>query len=435
MIGAVNESGTHRQQSIFWGKGFLGGVAMAAPFYAEFFSWRGVVLLAVPLFVLLLLRREKITPPPLAILPMVSLLALHAVALVFSHTMFADQVFKDLVVASFLLFVYVLADEDMLAGFFSALVPLALATALLGLVKAALLDRGYLLGFILEGCAYYPAGSALCVNYNNLGLLWLVAALGCVKTRFWWAIPFLIAAGALSSSRRFIVLMVFLPFIWILIQGRSAVVKSAIVTVFSVLLIYTVSDPASFETFRYGDVAYTVLSIGDMVGIDGLTINRSTPEAMLSTMADGSGGAGLTINRSTPEAMLSTMADGSGGAGSRIKFWRLGLSMVSWYPQGWAYHQVFSCAFSPCAMFHYPHMPVIAEWIIGGVLFAVVALAFYVWPFWRVLRERQILPIVLFLFALPYSLISGDTVFSLPICLACMFVALSCVPRRVVGAL
>lgn len=412
MIGAVNESGTRHQQSIFWGKGFLGGVAMATPFYAEFFSWRGVVLLAVPLFVLLLLRREKITPPPLAILPMVSLLALHAVALVFSHTMFADQVFKDLVVASFLLFVYVLADEDMLAGFFSALVPLALATALLGLVKAALLDRGYLLGFILEGCAYYPAGSALCVNYNNLGLLWLVAALGCVKTRFWWAIPFLIAAGALSSSRRFIVLMVFLPFIWILIQGRSAVVKSAIVTVFSVLLIYTVSDPASFEKFRYGDVAYTVLSIGDMVGIDGLTINRSTPEAMLSTMADG-----------------------SGGAGSRIKFWRLGLSMVSWYPQGWAYHQVFSCAFSPCAMFHYPHMPVIAEWIIGGVLFAVVALAFYVWPFWCVLRERQILPIVLFLFALPYSLISGDTVFSLPICLACMFVALSCVPRRVVGAL
>lgn len=413
MIGAVNESGAFHQRRIFWGKGFLGGVAMATPFYAEFFSWRWTVLLAAPLFVLLLMRRANMKKPSLAILPMVLLLLLHVVALIFSHTMFVGQVVKDLIIASFLLFVYVLADEDMLAGFFSTLMPLALVTALLGLVKALLLDRGYLIGFIIDGCSYYPAGSALCVNYNNLGFLWLVAALGCIKTRFWWIIPFLIAAGALSSSRRFIVLMVFIPFIWIMIQGRSAILKSVIVTLLSALLIYAISDPVSFERFRYGGEAYTVLSIGNINGLNGLN--------------------GLNINRSTPEAMLSTMGDGAGGGGSRMKFWSLGLSMVSWLPQGWVYHKVFSCEFSLCTDFHYPHMSVITEWIIGGVFFSLVAVAFYVWPFWCILRERQIVPTVLFLFALPYSLISGDTVFSLPICLACMFVALSCVPRRDAG--
>ncbi|MEN5238969.1 MULTISPECIES: hypothetical protein [Pseudomonas] len=413
MTSAINKFSAFSQRNMLLGKGFLGGVAMAAPFYAEFFSWRWAALLTVPLFLLIvlsLIRGEKVKKPPLAILPMVLLLMLHAVALVFSHTMFAGQVVKDLLIASFLLFIYVLADEDTLSGFFSALIPLALVSALIGLVKAALLDRGYLLGFMLESCASYPAGSALCINYNNLGLFWLAAALGCIKMRLWWALPFLIAAGALSSSRRFIVLMVFLPIIWVMVQGRSAVVKSVIVAIFSALLIYAVSDPVSFARFQHGDLPYTVLSIGDAVSLNGVSINRSTPGVMLSTMGDG-----------------------TGGTGSRIKFWSLGLSMVSWLPQGWGYHQVFSCTFSPCDMFHYPHMPVISEWVIGGVVFALVALAFYIWPFWLVLRQRQTVPIALFLIALPYSLISGDTVFSLPICLACMFAALSCVPRRVAG--
>lgn len=425
MIGAVNESGALHPRGILWGKGFLGGVAMTTPFYAEFFSWRWTLLLAAPLFVLLLIRRENIKKPSLEILPMVLLLLLHVVALIFSHTMFVGQVVKDLIIASFLLFVYVLADEDMLAGFFLTLMPLALVSALLGLVKASLLDRGYLIGFIVEGCSYYPAGSALCVNYNNLGFLWLVAALGCIKIRFWWAIPFLIAAGALSSSRRFIVLMAFLPFVWIIIQGRLVIIKSVVVTLLSALLVYVVSDPVSFERFRYGGEAYKVLSIGDINVMNGGGVKRSS--SLINDLSE------VKINRSTPEAMLSTMADGVGGGGSRMKFWSLGLSMVSWLPQGWVYHKVFACEFSSCKDFHYPHMSVITAWIIGGVFFALVAIAFYVWPFWCIFRERKIVPTVLFLFALPYSLISGDTVFSLPICLACMFVALSCVPRRDAG--
>jgi len=417
MSGAVNESGAFHQRSILLRKGFLGGLAMATPFYAEFFSWRWVVLLVVPLFVLLLVRRENVKKPPLAILPMVLLLLLHVVALGFSHTPFAKQVVKDLVIASFLLFVYVLADEDMLAGFFSVLIPLALVTALLGLLKAGLLDRGYMLGFILDGCDRYPAGSALCVNYNNLGLLWLVAALGCMKTRFWWLIPIFVAAGALSSSRRFIILVVFLPVVWITLRGYLSIIRIVPVVLLSIFIVNSISDPESFEKFRFGDEPFTVFRLENFIG-DSQNQNQNQNQKQ-----------NQTINRSTPEAMLGTMLDGSGGTASRLDLWRLGISMVSLVPQGWRYHQIFSCEFSGCKYFDYPHFSIFSEWIIGGVFFALVAIAFFVWPFWLILKTRRLFPIALFFLAMPYVLISGDTVFSLPICIGCMLVAFSVVER------
>lgn len=413
---------TASDRSLCLQKGWLGGLAMSAPFYAEFFSWYWVAALALPIILLALIRRERMRAPHLAILPAIILLVAHAVALLYSHTPFAPQVFKDLVIASFLLFVYLLADEDLQAGFFAALIPLAIFTAVFGLVKAALLDRGYLFGFMLESCAYYPAGSAMCVNYNNLGMMWLVAALGCMKTRFWWAIPLLVAAGALSSSRRFIVLLAVLPFAWIWIEGRSVLFKVALVTLLSAGLIWVVSDPTSFERYRYGAEPYTLLALKDAVD----EVVGGHPLPLVND-------ASVKINRSTPEAMLSTMADGTAGTASRAAFWQLGFSMLSWLPQGWSYHKVFSCAFSPCTAFNYPHMSVLTEWIIGGVLLGLVAIAFYIMPFWQLLRVRQARPIILFLISLPYSLISGDTVFSLPICLACMLVALSNVSRRMSG--
>ena len=387
-------------------RGFLGGAAMAAPFYAEFFSWRWVVLILVPLFLWFLAYREKVQRPPLGILPMVVLLIGHAIALFFSSTPFADQVVKDLIIASCLLLVFVVADEDLSFGFFVLLTPLATTTAVLGLLKAALLDRGYLLGFIADGCAYYPAGSALCVNYNNLGFMWFVAALGCIKGRFWLAIPLLVAAGALSSSRRFIVLAMFLPFIWMVLQGWSAKARVLCVVLLSILLVGLVSDADSFERYRFGGESYKLLRL------DGVSLVNS-----------------LYVNRSSPEVMLGTMADGTFGTASRLEFWSLGASMVGWWPQGWNYHHVFSCKFSSCSGFEYPHLTLISEWIIGGAVFAVVAIGFFLWPFYQILQARQLFSGILFFLALPYALISGDTVFSLPACVSCMLVALSSVRR------
>lgn len=429
MTGILNAPYVSRYSDFLLTKGFWGGVAMAAPFYAEFFSWYLVVVLFAPLFFFVVFHRDaKIAKPHLAIAPMVILLLLHLVALIYSDTNFEYQVIKDVIIASLLLVIYFLADDDVSDGFFVALIPLALVSALFGLVKAALLDRGYVIGFVLEGCSSYPAGSSLCVNYNNLGLLWLVASLGCLRNRLWVVLPILIAAGALSSSRRFIVLMVFLPFVWVLMCGKSALLKSALVAVLAASVIYLGTDPDQFERFQSEKKPYKVIFDFREPSTDNKNI--STNDKGLS--ADGAE-ISTWINRSTPSVMLGTMDDGTLGTASRLSYWRLAFHNLGWLPQGWSYHKLFSCSFSPCSDFHYPHMPVMSEWIIGGVLFGLVAVAFYAWPVWLVWRRRSILHISLFVFAMPYSLMSGDTVFSLPICIACFLVALSSVPRSIRG--
>lgn len=393
---------------------------MASSFYAEFFSWSLAALLSLPFFISILIHREKIKLPSAAILPMILLIGLHATALIFSHTIFAKQIIKDLIIASFLIYIYSLAGREMLSGFFSILIPLALITALFGLMKAALLDRGYLIDFIFQNCSPYPAGSALCINYNNLGLIWLVAALGCMRKRWWVLIPVLLAAGALVSSRRFLILMAFLPFIYFSIEGKLSIIKSLFIIAFSVTIIQSTSNPASFERFRFGDEPFQIINT-EKIKISSFTV--ANPK--LNNAAKPP-----SINRSTPEAILGTMADSTLGTGSRLDLWKVGLSMLSYFPHGWNYHQIFSCLFASCTGYSYPHMSIMTEWIIGGVIFGFIALLSYTWPFYIIFLKKNNMATSLFLISTPYSLISGDTVFSLPICLSCMLVALSAASRH-----
>jgi hypothetical protein len=57
-------------------------------------------------------------------------------------------------------------------------------------------------------------------------------------------------------------------------------------------------------------------------------------------------------------------------------------------------------------------------------------LMFYFWPAWSIWRNKSLWGLILIIVAMPYSLISGDTVFSHPLYLACMLAALSAVPRK-----
>lgn len=393
-------------------KAFFAGVSLSVPFYAEFFSWYFACFLVIPLFFYVAFFDRRLKWPHSAILPMIALLMLHWVALIYTDTRFEAQVVKDMIVALFLFSIYFFIDEDVLSGFFVSLIPLGVISALAGLAKAALLDRGYLVGFILDSCYYYPAGSALCINYNNLGLLWLLSALACIRNRFWLFVPILIAAGALSSSRRFLVLMIFLPVIMVIVEGRMGLIRSLVLIIFSAAIVFLVTDSESFERFRFGSEPYTVIGV-----------SKETQET-------GGGEVFTNINRSEPSVMLGTMADGTLGTASRLDFWQLAFSSAGLSPQGWSYHEFFSCEFSSCAGFSYPHMPVLSAWIIGGALFGVVAVFFYAWPLWVVWRRNSVFHISLLMISLPYSLISGDTVFSLPIFVSCMLVALSSVPKK-----
>lgn len=392
-------------------RGFWAGVALASPVYAEFVPWVWTTILVAPLVILVLTQRERVGLPPVSIAPMLAMFLLHLTALGFSHTDFQQTVIKDLVIALLLLLIFLFADRRSFDGFMFAVIPVATVAAIAGLAKAALQDRGYLVGYILDSCYYYPAGSSLCVNYNNLGLVWMIAILGCIKFRWLVLIPILLAAGALVGSRRFLLLMMLLPFVWLFYHKWKGFVPLAVISLSSFLLLNVVSDPDSFERFRFGAEPYTVI----LPSID--------------PNANALDGGHVSINRAIPSAMLGTLADGTFGTASRLDLWGLGVAQLGWLPQGWAYHEVFSCQFSDCTQFIYPHASILSAWIAGGVVFGIVALLFYAWPIMAVWQRGDFIPLVLTVFAVCYSLISGDTVFSLPVALGSMLVGLSSIER------
>jgi hypothetical protein len=383
--------------------GYCAGLAFAVPIYNEFFYWYISITLLLPLLFCLIQVGFVVRKPNAALIPFGLLFIFYVLVSLIKPSEYAGHITKELMLALYLFLIYLVSSEESLSGFFDAIIPLGVITALIGLIKAGLLDRGYLIGYIIDSCNSYPAGSGLCLNYNNLGLIWLIACLGCINRGLWYWIPLIIAAGALVGSRRFLVLMFFVPVIWFYFRRYFTIAKAFILVFLSFLIINLTSSPESFERFRFGAEEYKII------------LSYGKPEM----------DASININRSTPSAILGTMSDGTLGTSSRLDLWAYAWDLVSFKPQGLSYHIKFSCEFSGCADYVYPHSSILSAWLAGGFIFAVVAVFFYLWPLYSVFASGSIISISLLLISMPYSLISGDTVFSIPIFISAMIVALS----------
>lgn len=391
--------------------GYCAGLAFAVPIYNEFFNWYYSIILILPLIFNFIWSGFVIRKPSEALIPFGLLFFLYSFTLLFYPSEYSAYIAKELIIASYLFLIYLISNEDSCNGFFDAIIPLGIITALMGLVKAYLLDRGYILGFMLDYCNSYPAGSGLCLNYNNLGLIWLIACLGCFNRGLWYWIPLIIAAGALVSSRRFLVLMFFIPVIWFYLRQNFTITRAIILISSSFLIINLISSPDSFERFRFGAEEYKIiLSFGE-------TVLDATDEPESRDV--------VNINRSTPSAILGTMSDGTLGTASRLDLWAYAWDLASFKPQGWTYHNKFSCKFSGCAEYVYPHSSILSAWIAGGFIFAIFAMMFYLWPLYNVFSDGSVIAKSLLLISIPFSIISGDTVFSIPIFVSAMIVALS----------
>ena len=376
---------------------------LSYPFYADYLSWwfllPPTLILFVQVFKNIRIEYDKF----LYTCPLIIIIFFHLLALVFSNTPFAYQVLKDCLISGILICAFLFAEKNLIRYFSFFVIPIALVTAILGLGKVYLLENGYLFGPLLENCSTYPIGSALCVNYNNAGMLWLVASILCAQRNNWVILPIIIVAGVLSGSRRFLLLMPLVPVVWILVACWSQKLKFTFCVLATIILYSVIVNPALTERVRTGALPYKVL-FSETREIDFDQINER-------------------INPTYTTVVLGTMTDGTFGTSSRLNLWKYGYSMVGFLPQGWMYHSKFSCKFSACNEFHYPHLPILSEWIIGGIFGAIVSLWLYLSSFYRSYLADSPINLCLFLAVLPYTLISGDTILSLPTCLAVMMLS------------
>lgn len=388
---------------------FCLGAALSAPFLADLIGWKIAGILLLPALVSLAVERPTLVWPfavarTLVVL-LVALAAIHILALMLTPTPWAFQVVKDVTIAAVLTGVLALAAtqpyEKVWGGFSAVIIPFAVGVAVLGLAKLALSDRGYQIGFVinLTPGTQYPQGTSLWGDYNLTGLLFLIAAVLLVQRLIvdhqrYWSLAGLIvvlSAGVLVGSRRFLLLLPLIPLYWTIGVGMRRAVLGALITAGCVCaLTWLVSSPASHERYRFGGEPYTVL------GFSASPTQLAPP------------------NRAHPSAIASTV---DGMTGSRLDRMRLGvetiLSKTRLVGMGWRYHELFSCRFSACKTLDYPHSTVLSAWLLGGPAIAILVLSVYgllTYAAWKGGLSAS----VLLLCMLPYSLVSGDTLFSLP---------------------
>lgn len=178
----------------------------------------------------------------------------YLVSLFYSSSDFKYGVYKSLAVSFYYLMVLFLAlcytklsRRALILGFLYPLVLLGGVVAVIGLVKFFLLENGILIGFLLDkfGLQGYPSGTALRLDYNMSSLLLLVASIACVRLYFYkpsfWVFAFLVfmlSAGLLSGSRRFMLMAMLIPVYWMALiwieRGRSS---GRMLSLFGVLLL------------------------------------------------------------------------------------------------------------------------------------------------------------------------------------------------------
>jgi hypothetical protein len=425
-------------------------MTMATPFAAATLPYPWLLLslvVCIPFVVHLArygLRLPKVKDVPAIVWLVLLLGLLHLCGLRLGPTSFWPRVIVDMGIVGAGVGVFLLGREEtegsgtrMMEGFFAALIPFVSVTAAVGLVKAALLERGILLGFLLSLYPdQYPPGSSLRADTALFSLSMLVAGMGVAIVRLsgrrsWTstacavlALAVMVSAGMLTESRRFLVLSLLIPCVWFAVSfwesakrelPRRVMISFVGLLIAMGVLFWLIHTPTPIGTVS-------------VVGLTGIAQPKVSEGRADPTPASGPGPvkAETTVRQTDPTTiyrLFDTMGAGQAfGLESRTGRWGLGATLLAdraWLTGiGFSYHEVFSCRFAECAFLDYPHFPLLSEWLVGGIAGALAAAAIYGLLFTSVLRSgwrgwtsgSSAVAVAV----LPYALLSGDTLFSIP---------------------
>lgn len=393
------------------------GVALATPFLERSVGWTGSIPFLIPWLVLTLWVRPK-PKATLVSLMFLGLVVWHTISQWLAPSSFARLTHHDSLIALMLTFVALTVQETkkVTRAFSIVVMTLGLFTAIIGLAKLFLQDRGVLLGPILKWCpGEYLHGTVLCGDYNLLALTWLCALAVLLADRIEGkkhahlvlAVP-LIAAGLAVGSRRFLLLLPILLLASTLLvwrfeglrQAATEGARSAVLFLFALLLLSVVSAPEEYEEFRLGNQQFTILfDLSDDVRV-------------------GSAEVDWSVRTVYPDIVFQSI--GEGGFAPRLERWYFGVETLqggSLWGSGFQYHELFSERFVQGCFLDYPHLPLMSEGLIGGVPLFLLGLAIYMLLSLRAARAMWSGEAVglgmMFVLASGVAMISGDTMLSI----------------------
>lgn len=414
-------------------RGFWGGVALTAPFLLNPLpGFLAATPALIPLLVHLAIHRFSIAQL-LRFDLLLALIYLNVVLVIagvlFSESPFEKDTVTQVIIAAGCVGIYLLAPPDryaqarLIQGFFTVLCSAAALFAVLGLVKYWLQLNGYVFGALAGRYSeYYPQGTTFCGDYNIYGFFMVAAAFGFVAlllrpelvrwqiVLFSFGLAACFVSGVFAGSRRFYFVAALIPTMWLAAtivnkQWMNAVLRASLVCVFALLLLLP---------FAIGKLKPATADVQ--------VIQLKAPWAPRSSAELGLNSDNLRAREVTPEAMSTTMTqDKAYGFDTRQERWKLGWQMIQQdgylLGRGISYHKEFSCRFVNCEFIDYPHAPLISHWIAFGLAGFLLALGLFVSIAVLIVQAGrtgiETGASFLAISAMPYALISGDTVFSL----------------------
>ncbi|PYF02681.1 hypothetical protein BJ122_11018 [Rhodopseudomonas faecalis] len=414
-------------------RGFWVGVALTAPFLLNPLpGFLAATPALIPLLVHLAIHRFSIRQL-LRFDWLLALIYLNVVlvlaGLLFSGSPFAKDTVTRVIVALGCVGIYLVVPPDryaqarLIQGFFAALCSAGAIFALAGLVKYWLQLNGFVFESLVGVCSdMYPQGTTFCGDYNIYGYFMAAAAFGFVALLLrtdlvrWQIVVFsfglaaCFVSGVFAGSRRYYFVAALIPTMWLAAtivnkQWKTTVLRASLVFVFSLLLLL----PFAINKLEPATAGVQVIEL-------------SAPLASRSSAELGLNSDNLKAREVTPEAMSTTMTqDKAYGFDTRQERWKLGWQMIQQdgylLGRGFSYHKEFSCRFVNCEFIDYPHAPLISHWIAFGLAGFLLALGLFASIAVLIIQAGrtgiETGASFLAISAMPYALISGDTVFSL----------------------
>lgn len=402
-------------------RGFWGGFALTAPFAVNPLPSWAAMMFALPLAIHV--ARFGLKIPNLWKLGTITSIVVATVLLHLAFVSTSDYpsaVMSNLYWTGIVLAITatfantICLPERAALGLFWGLGIFASAIGLIGAAKYFFHVRGFLFEPILSLCdGQYQAGSILCGDYNVAASAMLVAGIGLSVLLLRDAkrapliglmLAVVMACGFFLGSRRFLFLAPLVPATLlagaVYLHSWGPLRRIVVPTVVFCLLLVTLSQEVPHLN---GD---EMKKVG--LGLTGLTFSSSHDGNQMN----------YVLARVSPDVVASTV--GPEAMSSRMERWAEAMRLVAKnnyvLGQGFTYQRHFSCAFVACAHIDYPHSPILSSWVGFGLVGLILVLGFYGIIAINMAANRWTGLIngttAIAACTAIYSLISGDTIFS-----------------------
>jgi len=385
----------------------------------------------MPLVVDLVAYRKINLTLPRHTLPFIAvvgtLAVLHILGIALNSTAYSYLIGRDLIWALAIVVISLFGPAesqaaDTVRGFTAAVAVFVSILASIGVIKFALQREGVVFQALIDSCGVpYPQGTVVCGDYNLLALSMLFGAIGLSSIVLNRQKPFdlpaffllvalslTLTAGFFSGSRRFAFAATLVLVMWSL----HALWTGRFLHVLKLALLPTLLTVAFYAGLN---APKNATKDTDIVIVASPSWMDSTPKPSLQ--GNDHSNPYLLAPRTVSTTALATTIE----LGSRWDRWRYAVSLLA--EDGFligglfSYHEKFSCRFVGCKTVDYPHSTLLSATLAFGVVGALLAILFYalaVFNIWAAGKAGWLVgvsPIVVA--AMPYSLLSGDTVFSI----------------------